>query len=121
MKNPPTIDDLQGEWRLVSVGQNGGKAPFFLPWIIKMRMTIEGDRFTKHMGGNVFETGRLTLAQNGEYSHLDEHIDSGDDSGKVHLGIVRWVGKKVELLQGKIGEDRPSGFPYTKTARPVTA
>jgi hypothetical protein len=31
IQKTPTLADLQGEWNIVSVGQNGGKAPFFIP------------------------------------------------------------------------------------------
>ena len=116
MTATPSLNDLQGEWKIVSVGQNGGKAPFFIPWLMKPRLVVEGDRFTKYMGDRVIETGRLVISPASGYSHMDEHIESGDDDGKSHLGIIRWVGKKIEHLQGKVGDDRPSGFPYTKTS-----
>lgn len=110
----PTIADLQGEWKIVTVGQNGGKAPFFIPWLLKPRLVVDGDRFTKFMGKETIESGRLVVATEGDLATFDEHIETGDDRGKVHLGIIRWVGKKIEHLQGKVGEDRPAGFPYTK-------
>lgn len=113
-KLPPTLDDLQGEWRIVSVGENGGKAPFFVPWLLKPRLLVEGDRYTKFVGTDMVEKGRLTITPASEYSNMDEHVESGDDRGKQHLGIVRWVGNKLEHLQGKIGHQRPKGFPYQK-------
>lgn len=112
----PTINDLQGEWKIMSVGQNGGKAPFFIPWLMKLRLVVDGDRFTKYMRDRIVETGRLKISPASGFSHFDEHIESGDDDGNVHLGIIRWVGKKIEHLQGKAGEERPPGFPYTKTS-----
>ncbi len=116
MTAPPNLNDLQGEWKIVSVGQNGGKAPFFIPWLMKPRLVVEGDRFTKYMGDRVVETGRLTVSQGAEFSQIDEHIESGDDNGKSHFGIIRWVGNKIEHLQGKVDGERPSGFPYAKSS-----
>lgn len=110
----PTLADLQGEWKIVSVGQNGGKAPFFIPWLMKPRLLVDGDRFTKFMGDQAIESGRLVVSTEGDLATFDEHIETGDDRGKVHLGIIRWVGKKIEHLQGNVGDDRPAGFPYTK-------
>lgn len=113
----PTINDLQGDWKIVKVGQNGGKAPFFLPWLLKPRLRVQGDRYTKFMGDKVFEQGRLTIEPASGFSFMDEYIESGDEAGKHHLGIVRWVGKKLEHLQAKIGDERPAGFPYTKDSK----
>lgn len=111
---PPTIDDLQGEWKIVTVGQNGGKAPFFIPWLLKPRLLIKGDHYTKFMGDKVVEKGRLTVQPASDYSIMDEHIESGDENGQQHLGIIRWIGKKIEHLQGKIDAERPKRFPYQK-------
>jgi len=113
IQKTPTLADLQGEWNIVSVGQNGGKAPFFIPWIVKARMVIDGDRYIKIMGGKTFESGVLVISRDGDQTTFDEYVDTGDDSGSVHLGIIRWVGKRIEHLQGKTGEDRPTGFPYS--------
>ena len=116
MTAQPTLNDLQGEWKIVSVGQNGGKAPFFIPWLMKPRLVAKGDRYTKYLGEKVVEIGRLVISPASEYSLMDEHIESGEDNGESHLGIIRWVGKRIEHLQGHVGDNRPAGFPYTKTS-----
>ena len=72
----PTLEDLQGQWRVVSFGQNGGKAPFFIARRMKARLVVEGDRYTKFMGDRAFETGRLVVATDGDHSTFDEY---GDD------------------------------------------
>ena len=113
----PTIDDLQGEWRIVSVGEDGGKAPFFIPWLFKLRLRVEGKRYTKYMGKKVVETGRLRIKPKSGYSTMDERIESGDDCGKLHLGIIQWVGKRLEHLQGKVDDERPKQFPYRKDSQ----
>jgi uncharacterized protein (TIGR03067 family) len=112
-----TLADLQGHWRIVSFGQNGGKAPFFIAWRMKARLVVEGDRFTKFMGDRPFETGRLVVSTDGNHSTFDEYGDSGGDSDNVSLGIIRWVGDTIENLQGKAGEDRPTGFPYSSDSK----
>ncbi|NNE00875.1 MAG: hypothetical protein HKN47_26470 [Pirellulaceae bacterium] len=66
------------------------------------------------MGEKAFEQGRLTVTPMDGFASMDELIESGEESGKTHLGIIRWVGKKLEHLQAKIGDPRPEGFPYTK-------
>ena len=113
----PTIDDLQGKWKIISVGENGGKAPFFIPWLLKPRLDVKGAQYTKFMGQRVVEKGRLSIQPSSGYSFMDEYIESGDECGTQHLGIVRWVGGKLEHLQGKIGGERPAGFPYTKESQ----
>ncbi|GAA5510921.1 hypothetical protein [Novipirellula caenicola] len=110
----PTIADLQGQWKVVSFGQNGGKAPFFIPWLVKARLVVEGDRFIKLMGDRTIDSGRLVISTDGDHATFDEYSDAGDDSDNVHLGIIRWVGNKIEHLQGNAGGDRPTGFPYSK-------
>lgn len=110
----PTLDDLQGEWKIVSFGQNGGKAPFFIPWLVKFRMKIKGDRFTKYAGDRVVGKGKLRVKPQAEFATMDEKMIGGDEDGEIHRGIIRWVGRKIEHLQGKIGDERPKQFPYTK-------
>ncbi len=113
----PTLEDLQGQWRIVSFGQNGGKAPFFIARRMKARLVVEGDRFTKFMGDRPFETGRLVVSSVGDHSTFDEYSDTGGDSDNVSLGVIRWVGNKIEHLQGNNGEDRPTGFPYSSDSK----
>jgi len=113
-ESPLTLDDLQGEWKIVSFGQNGGKAPFFIPWFVKFRLRIKGDKYTKYMGEKIVGKGRLRVKPKTSYSVMDEQIVGGDEDGEVHRGIIRWVGRKIEHLQGKIGSERPEEFPYTK-------
>jgi uncharacterized protein (TIGR03067 family) len=113
----PTLDDLQGKWRLVTVGRNGGKAPFFVPWLIKIRWQIDGSRYTKLVRGEVSETGRLALKPTTDHALLNELIETGDDAGQKHLGILRLNGRRLEHLQAEIGDPRPESFPYTKVTQ----
>ncbi|QDT07981.1 hypothetical protein K227x_64110 [Rubripirellula lacrimiformis] len=112
-----TLADLHGKWRVVSFGQNGGKAPFFIARRMKARLVVEGDRFTKFMGDRPFAAGRLVISTDGNHSTFDEYVDTADASDSVSLGIIRWVGDKIEHLQGKAGEDRPTRFPYSSDSK----
>lgn len=113
----PTLDDLQGMWRIVKVGQDGGKAPFFVPWLIKLRLEVNRKQYRKFAGNDLVETGRLNVKPEAEFSILDEKIVGGEEDGQIHRGIVRWVGRRLEHLQGKVGDERPASFPYTKDSK----
>ncbi len=73
-----------------------------------------GKSIHKVYGERIVEKGRLRIKPKSDYSIMDEQIDGGNEDRQVHLGIIRWVGKKIEHLQGKIGDERPQEFPYKK-------
>src|SRR4051812_40962398 len=98
----PGLSDLQGVWRLVSAGRNGRKAPFFVPWLIKVELHVKGDQYTKTSRGSAIESGRIELRERDSFAEIDEHISTGDEAGKSHLGIIRLVGKTLEHLQAEI-------------------
>jgi len=113
----PTLSDLQGTWRLTRVGKNGNKAPFFLMWLINLGLRVENNRYFILVKGEVIEEGTLTVTTRGDYSEFDQHVETGNDAGKMHLGLVRFVGKKLEHLQAEAGDPRPAGFPYSEKTR----
>lgn len=114
---PHSLKDLQGEWKVIRIGKDGNRAPRFLMWLVDIRFRIEGDRYTTSAGGEVIEQGKLQFQSKANFAWLDQHVESGDDAGQVHLGIVRLVTGRLEHLQAEIGCERPLGFPYNKETK----
>lgn len=111
----PSLKELQGEWKVVRIGKNGNRAPFFIMWLAKLRFRLEGDRYTVVASGQPMEEGTFTLSPQDGYAWFDQVIGTGPNRGKTHLGILRLLGTKLEHLQSEIGDPRPLGFPYGKS------
>lgn len=114
---PLTLKELEGEWQIIRVGKDGNRAPSLLTWLVDIRFRIEGDQYTSTAGGEIVEQGRLHLQPQDNHAWLDQHIESGNDAGQTHLGIVRLVAGKLEHLQAEIGCARPTGFPYSNKTK----
>lgn len=110
----PTVEDLQGAWNCVSFGDDGHKVPFYVPWFRKIRIEFQGYCYQAFDGETCLERGRFDIRRGVEYSLLDQLIEFGEHYGREHHGIIRWVGDKLEHLQGHVGYPRPAGFPYGK-------
>ncbi|WP_199188761.1 MULTISPECIES: hypothetical protein [Pirellulaceae] len=108
----PSLEDLQGEWICVNFGDDGHKVPFYVPWFRKPRVVFEGYCYRTLEGDTCLESGRFDIRRGVEYSLLDQLIEMGEHYGREHHGIIRWVGDKLEHLQGHVGYPRPAGFPY---------
>ena len=114
---PTSLEKLQGEWKVIRIGKNGNRAPRLLMWIVRIRFRIDNDRYITSARGETIEEGRLTLQPHEEFAYLDQHVETGDDAGKTHLGIIRFVNGKLEHLQADVGDERPSGFPYSTATK----
>jgi uncharacterized protein (TIGR03067 family) len=101
--NQISLQDMQGCWKMVSVGRNGNFAPpeFFEQEIV--RFVIEGVRFGIEPSNT---TGTLKV----DNSFQPVHLDRCDDDGDVHLCIVRIRNDELEICESEIGADRPQSF-----------
>lgn len=101
--NEISLQDMQGCWKMVSVGRNGNFAPpeFFEQEIV--RFVIEGVRFAIEPRNT---TGTLKV----DNSFEPVHLDRCDDDGDVHLCIVRIRNDELEICESENGADRPQSF-----------
>jgi uncharacterized protein (TIGR03067 family) len=109
-EKPVTMEALQGTWLMVSCGKNGNFAPPQMIQMANIRMTIRGDRYAITQSGNPSDSGTLRVDASQSPVTFDHHVLAGDDAGKVHLGLVRFVGDELENCQGDIGCRRPKDF-----------
>jgi uncharacterized protein (TIGR03067 family) len=112
---PVTIESLQGKWLMVDVGKNGNFAPKEVILGARIYMTIEGDRYTVTQGGKAGDCGIIQLDTSKSPVTFDQQIVAGDDAGKKHLGIVRFVGDDLENCQAEVGSPRPRDFARKRT------
>lgn len=98
-----TIDSIQGQWRMVSVGRNGNFAPQEVIDESNLVMSISGNEFELSDSGS---SGTLKLRNN----VLPTHMDQLDDDGDIHLCIVRFRNAELEICQGEVGKKRPMHF-----------
>jgi uncharacterized protein (TIGR03067 family) len=105
-----TLDDLQGSWQMVSCGQQGNFGPKDMILAANIVIKIEGDRYSTSIRGEVEETGTLRVDSSRQPVHFDQHVESGEDAGNVHRGIVRLRNGQLEHCQGEIGQPRPKDF-----------
>jgi uncharacterized protein (TIGR03067 family) len=95
------LDDIQGEWKMVSVGKNGNFAPSMVMQNSDLRMVIDGERYS--VNGSA---GKIVLRSEGTSTIMDQL----DDNGDTHLCIVRLRNDELEICQGEVGDSRPVDF-----------
>lgn len=107
---PVTLEALQGEWRMVSVGRNGNFAPAAVIQSSNIRMIITGNEYRVVNEGTIADQGTLVLDAANRPAHLDQHISHGAEAGSVRRGIVRLRDGLLEHFQGTSGGSRPEQF-----------
>ena len=98
-----TLEAMQGEWELVSIGRNGNFAPQHVIDNSRMTMSIDGDNMSV-----VESDGSSKLKVDNGVSPTQ--LDQLDDDGDLHLCIVRIRNDELEICQGEVGKDRPTDF-----------
>lgn len=106
----PTLDTIQGKWKMISLGQNGDYSNPSDMTAHNIIFAIEGDQYTVTAGEEVQEKGTLTVDADQDPPYLDQTVSDGEDSGKTHLGIFRVVDGKLENCQGGFDQPRPGTF-----------
>lgn len=107
---PATEKDLQGKWKLTSLGKNGNFAEPDDMSAANIIFVVEGEMYSVMAGDEFVEKGTLTIDVDQNPAQLDQNISEGPDAGKAHLGIFRIVEGKLENCQGAIDQARPTSF-----------
>lgn len=98
-----SLDELQGLWRMISVGRNGNFAP---------KEVIEKSNFTIAIVSNTLtDTSALTMSTievNNDV--VPNHLDQTDEDGETHLCLVRLRNNHLEMCQAEVGKPRPIDF-----------
>ncbi len=105
-----TAEALQGKWKMVSLGQGGNFDKPDDMTAVGIEFVVEGDKYTVKAGGDVQESGTLTVLSSEDPAHLDQQVTDGPDAGKSHLGLIRLVDGKLQNCQAAFGEPRPDSF-----------
>ena len=101
-----TLDDIQGDWRMTSVGRNGNFAPSTVIEETNLLMSIEGPRYSVENS-----TGRLILTPAADGVQMDQIEDDGD----THHCIARLRNDELEICQADVGQQRPTDFRPDRT------
>ena len=112
-KDCVTLEDLQGRWRMVSVGKNGNFAPPQMFINTRIDLLIEGTSFTVFTNDERNKVGHFQLDSTQNPTHYDEHFTEGDTG--TNLCIVRVRSGEIEFCQAEEGDPRPKNFSEKRT------
>lgn len=99
----PSLTDLQGQWRMVSVGKKGKFAPEEVFAKSLTLFTISENNYEISPMGL---KGQLVVDSSKCPTHLDQH----NTKGEIRLCIVRIRNGELEICQAVVGDDRPTDF-----------
>jgi uncharacterized protein (TIGR03067 family) len=99
------LDDLQGDWLLVSAMRDGKDMPQDM--VKALKNAIKGDQFTITCDGKTLEEGTLKLDTTKKPKQIDMAIGEGKPTV---LGIYQLTGDSYRLCYARPGKDRPKEF-----------
>lgn len=102
------LEKFQGDWILVSAERDGQKLPE--EEARKLKLTIQGDRFTLRKDAVVLSEGTFKLDPGKKPKQIDETISSGFSKGKVMLAIYEIDGDHHKICFPEEGKGRPTSF-----------
>src|SRR5262245_59006649 len=85
------LEKFQGTWTLVSAERDGKKTP--QEEATKLKLSINGNKFTLRKDSEVVSEGSMTLNPNKKPKQLDETITTGPNKGKTYLAIYKIDGE----------------------------
>lgn len=101
-------DTFKGEWKPVSVKQNGQAAP--AEFLNAMTFKFDGEKYVQ-TAGPASEEGNYTLDPSKTPKTIDLDIKTGMDQGKKQLGIYKIEDGKITVIVAAAGsKDRPKSF-----------
>jgi uncharacterized protein (TIGR03067 family) len=115
---PKGLDQLKGTWTAVSLERGGEKLPEDMLKELNMQLLFAGDKYTERIKGEVNEEGTIKIDTSKKPATIDLNIRTGDDKGKLQLGIFEVKGDTLRLcLAVPDGKERPTTFasPEGKT------
>jgi uncharacterized protein (TIGR03067 family) len=98
---------IQGRWEVVTIN---GTAPAEMVGG-DMVLVFAGEKYQQLIQGAVTEEGGLKLDPSKTPHHVDLNILTGDDAGKVQLGVVAIKGDQMSVTLGIPGDGlRPASL-----------
>jgi len=105
------LEKFQGTWTLVSAERDGKKTP--QEEATKLKLSINGNKFTLRKDSEVVSEGSMTLNPNKKPKQLDETITTGPNKGKTYLAIYEIDGEHHKVCFAAAGKERPAEFLAT--------
>ena len=102
------MDQLQGEWSMVSGSADGQPMPEETRK--QMKRVCKGDETTTTMGGQMFLKAKITLDPSKKPKTIDYQMTDGFTKGKKQLGIYEVDGDTFKSCFGKPDAERPTDF-----------
>jgi uncharacterized protein (TIGR03067 family) len=102
---------MQGKWEVVSIVSKVGKEE---PKPGQILFIVEGGKIINKEGMTITGEATFTLDSSKSPKTIDLKATSGDDKGKIFLGIYELIGPDFKLCLGPPNAARPTEF----TAQP---
>lgn len=102
------MDQLQGEWSMVSGTADGQPMPEEMRK--QMKRVCKGDEITVTTGGQMFLKARVIIDPTKKPKTIDYEMTDGFTKGKKQLGIYELDGDTFKSCFGAPGAERPKDF-----------
>lgn len=102
---PKPASQIQGRWEVATIN---GTAPSSMVGG-EMLLVFTGEKYQQLIQGAVTEEGAITIDASKTPHHIDLSIKTGDDAGKVQLGLFVVKGDEMSLTLG-LPADATEGF-----------
>ena len=102
------LDQLQGEWSMVSGSADGQAMPDEM--LKQMKRSCKGDETTTTMEGQMFLKAKITIDPSKKPKTIDYLMTDGFTKGKTQLGIYELNGDTFKSCFAKPGAERPADF-----------
>jgi uncharacterized protein (TIGR03067 family) len=105
---PQDQKELQGTWKLVSMGGNGKTKPSDL--IADMKVRISGQQYTLTKAGKVLEVATLSADPSKQPKTLDLAFTLGESKGQMLHCIYEVTGDTLRIAWSEPGKARATEF-----------
>ena len=102
------MDQLQGEWSMVSGSADGQPMPEEMRK--QMKRVCKGDEVTVTSGGQLFLKAKVSIDPSKTPKTIDYEMTDGFTKGKTQLGIYELDGDTFRSCFGAPGAERPKDF-----------
>jgi len=110
-------ETIQGVWKVISVERLGERIPEADVKDFGFTFGPEGDKY-RWAAGKFSEEGKYKVGLEGKLKTIDLDIQTGEDKGKLQLGIYQLDGDMLKICFAKAGgKDRPTEFATKKDSR----
>ncbi len=104
-------DALKGAWTATKLERGGQDIPADQLKELKMQLIFDGEKYTERIGGKVNEEGTIKIDTSKKPHTIDLNIRTGNDAGKLQVGIFEVKGDTLKLCLAIPGDkERPSEF-----------